>query len=112
MKKLAVEPVPMPIMVSFTTYLSAACATANLNPEHISFYQLTIEPNTYFAKFPPVLPKDDDIWQMGSEGVNLLEKNGYMRYEVSAFGKVPSKHNLNYWQFGDYCYNGVFRGFL
>lgn len=74
----------------------------NLNPEHISFYQLTIEPNTYFAKFPPVLPKDDDIWQMGNEGVNLLEKNGYMRYEVSAFGRVPSKHNLNYWQFGDY----------
>ncbi len=82
--------------------LSDINQAVNLNPDHISFYQLTIEPNTYFAKFPPVLPNDDDIWQMGNQGMNLLEKNGYIRYEVSAFGKTPSKHNLNYWQFGDY----------
>lgn len=73
-----------------------------LNPTHISFYQLTIEPNTLFEKFPPTLPKDDDLWQMGDEGIKLLEKNGFGRYEVSAFGKIPSQHNLNYWQFGDY----------
>ena len=74
----------------------------DLNPTHISFYQLTIEPNTLFAKFPPVLPKEDDIFSMGEAGINLLEQQGFFRYEVSAFGKIPSKHNLNYWQFGDY----------
>ncbi len=73
----------------------------SLSPQHISFYQLTIEPNTYFAKFPPALPMGDDIWAMGEQGVALLEQHGFARYEVSAFGK-PSKHNLNYWQFGDY----------
>ncbi len=73
-----------------------------LNPQHVSFYQLTIEPNTLFAKFPPALPEDDDIWKMGEQGVALLEQQGFARYEVSAFGKIPSKHNLNYWQFGDY----------
>ena len=74
----------------------------DLNPTHISFYQLTIEPNTLFAKFPPLLPKDDDIWSMGEAGVNLLEQHGFSRYEVSAYSKQPSKHNINYWEFGDY----------
>jgi len=74
----------------------------DLNPTHISFYQLTIEPNTLFAKFPPKLPADDDIWTMGEVGVKLLESHGFNRYEVSAFGKKPSRHNLNYWEFGDY----------
>ena len=55
-----------------------------------------------FAKFPPVLPEDDDIWRMGEQGMTLLEEHGFARYEVSAFGKIPSKHNLNYWEFGDY----------
>ena len=73
-----------------------------LNPTHISFYQLTIEPNTLFAKFPPILPKADDIWSMGEQGIGLLSQQGFERYEVSAFGRVPSKHNLNYWEFGDY----------
>jgi len=73
-----------------------------LNPTHISFYQLTIEPNTLFAKFPPILPKSDDIWSMGEQGINLLNQQGFERYEVSAFGRVSSKHNLNYWEFGDY----------
>ncbi len=73
----------------------------DLNPQHISFYQLTIEPNTLFAKFPPPLPADDDIWRMGEQGAILLEQHGFKRYEVSAYGQA-SKHNLNYWQFGDY----------
>lgn len=73
-----------------------------LNPTHISFYQLTIEPNTLFAKFPPILPKVDDIWSMGEQGISLLTQQGFERYEVSAFGRIPSKHNLNYWEFGDY----------
>ncbi|SMN16639.1 Radical SAM family enzyme, similar to coproporphyrinogen III oxidase, oxygen-independent, clustered with nucleoside-triphosphatase RdgB [uncultured Candidatus Thioglobus sp.] len=73
-----------------------------LGPTHISFYQLTIEPNTLFAKFSPTLPKEDDIWKMGEAGVKLLEDKGFNRYEVSAFGKTPSKHNINYWEFGDY----------
>lgn len=70
-------------------------------PSHISFYQLTIEPNTYFAKFPPILLSDENLYQMMQNGINLLEQNNYPRYEISAYGK-PSKHNLNYWNFGDY----------
>lgn len=72
------------------------------NPEHISFYQLTIEPNTFFAKFPPKLPENQDLWKMGEVGKTLLEQHNFAQYEVSAFGKKPSAHNLNYWQFGDY----------
>ncbi len=72
------------------------------NTQHISLYQLTIEPNTYFAKFPPKLPSEEAIWEMGENGSELLEKKGFNRYEVSAYGKTPSKHNLNYWLFGDY----------
>ena len=74
----------------------------DLKPSHISFYQLSIEPNTLFAKFPPTLPENEDIWQMGEQGAALLEANGFARYEVSAFATIRSKHNLNYWQFGDY----------
>ena len=87
---------------SIDSCLSDLNQAIDLNPQHISFYQLTIEPNTLFAKFPPTLPEDDDIWRMGEQGVTLLEQHGFARYEVSAFGKIPSKHNLNYWQFGDY----------
>ena len=72
-----------------------------LKPTHLSFYQLTIEPNTYFAKFPPALPVDEQIWEMGERGVEFLEASDFKRYEVSAFGQA-SKHNLNYWNFGDY----------
>lgn len=70
-------------------------------PSHLSFYQLTIEPNTYFAKHPPVLPDDERLYQMMQRGVGMLEQQGLIRYEVSAYGR-PSKHNMNYWQFGDY----------
>lgn len=72
-----------------------------LNPTHISFYQLTIEPNTLFAKKPPKL-SEETAWQMQKKGHQLLQKTGFKQYEVSAFGKTVSKHNLNYWQFGDY----------
>ena len=73
-----------------------------LNPSHISFYQLTLEPNTLFSKFPPSLPSDDYIWKVGKRGSELLNKKGFHQYEVSAYSALPSKHNMNYWEFGDY----------
>lgn len=76
----------------------------DLNPEHISWYQLTIEKNTQFYRTPPQLPNDDLIWEMHTQGCQLLSDAGYLQYEVSAFAKPgeQSRHNLNYWQFGDY----------
>ena len=74
----------------------------SFEPSHISLYQLTLEPNTLFAKYPPKLPKDEIIWEMGSAGADLLESSGFKRYEISAYGKNFSQHNLNYWEFGDY----------
>ena len=73
-----------------------------LKPSHISFYQLTLEPNTLFAKYPPKLPIDEKIWDMGEQGAELLNQNGFRQYEVSAYSKRPSEHNINYWKFGDY----------
>jgi putative oxygen-independent coproporphyrinogen III oxidase len=75
-----------------------------LGPEHISWYQLTIEPNTSFYNKPPVLPDDDQLWEIYSTGLTRLAAAGYSRYEVSAFSQPgrPGAHNLNYWQFGDY----------
>jgi putative oxygen-independent coproporphyrinogen III oxidase len=75
-----------------------------LGPEHISWYQLTIEPNTVFYKNPPVLGDEDDLWEIYETGIKLLATHGYDRYEISAFAKTghQSRHNLNYWQFGDY----------
>ncbi len=73
-----------------------------LKPSHISFYQLTLEPNTLFAKYPPKLPIDEKIWDMGEQGAALLNQNGFRQYEVSAYSKRPSEHNINYWKFGDY----------
>ena len=71
---------------------------------HLSFYNLTLEPNTYFASFPPKLPNDDEIDAMFEQNLTLLEAAGYRRYEVSAYAKKDQecKHNLNYWRFGDY----------
>jgi len=71
---------------------------------HLSFYNLTLEPNTYFANFPPKLPSDDEIDAIFEQNVDLLSKAGYKRYEVSAYAKKDQecKHNLNYWRFGDY----------
>ena len=74
----------------------------NLSPSHISFYQLTLEPNTLFAKFPPRLPNNEHIWEMGDTGARLLQSKGFNQYEVSAYSNRPSHHNINYWEFGDY----------
>ena len=71
---------------------------------HLSFYNLTLEPNTYFANFPPKLPSDDEVDAIFEQNLDLLTKAGYTRYEVSAYAKKNQecKHNLNYWRFGDY----------
>jgi oxygen-independent coproporphyrinogen-3 oxidase len=73
-------------------------------PPHISIYHLTIEPNTVFAKFPPVLPEDDLAYEMMDRITELTGLAGLDRYEVSAYAKTGHQcaHNLNYWQFGDY----------
>ena len=74
------------------------------SPTHISWYQLTIEPNTIFGSKPPKLPSDDVIWSMQEKGQVFLKKNDFEQYEVSAYAKdnYRSIHNINYWQFGDY----------
>ncbi len=80
-------------------------ATAiDLEPTHISYYQLTLEPNTLFHAQPPVLPDDDLAWQMQQAGQQQLAEANYGQYEVSAYAqpKRQCAHNLNYWQFGDY----------
>ena len=71
---------------------------------HLSLYNLTLEPNTYFANFPPKLPTDDEIDVIFEQNFDLLTKAGYKRYEVSAYAQKDQecKHNLNYWRFGDY----------
>ena len=74
----------------------------SLKPSHISFYQLTLEPNTLFSKFPPRLPSEEKIWNLGDKGAELLKMQGFTQYEVSAYSKIPSQHNINYWEFGDY----------
>ncbi|CAN5770890.1 radical SAM family heme chaperone HemW [soil metagenome] len=80
-------------------------ATAlSLNPPHISIYHLTIEPNTYFAKYPPAVPEDDTAYAMLDRITELTAGAGMERYEVSAYARPGHRcwHNLNYWQFGDY----------
>jgi putative oxygen-independent coproporphyrinogen III oxidase len=81
--------------------LKAAIA---LEPTHISWYQLTIEPNTVFYNRPPTLPDDDTLWEIYQTGLNQLASQGFHRYEISAFSRPgkQSVHNQNYWQFGDY----------
>jgi len=76
----------------------------SLNPTHISWYQLTIEPNTIFHSKPPKLPVDDVLWKIQDEGVKLLSEAGYQQYEISAYAKkdYQCQHNMNYWQYGDY----------
>jgi putative oxygen-independent coproporphyrinogen III oxidase len=75
-----------------------------LAPPHLSWYQLTIEPNTAFASRPPTLPADDTLWDIQQQGMALLQHHGYQQYEISAYAKVghQCRHNLNYWRFGDY----------
>jgi putative oxygen-independent coproporphyrinogen III oxidase len=81
--------------------LRAALALA---PEHLSYYHLTLEPNTEFHARPPVLPDEDTAWTMQEQGQALLAEAGYAQYEVSAYARAGRRcrHNLNYWEFGDY----------
>ena len=84
----------------------------SLKPDHLSWYQLTIEPNTAFHSKPPKLPQDETLWNIQDQGFKLLANAGYQQYEISGFSLVaPGKeqkenkqcqHNLNYWNFGDY----------
>lgn len=73
-------------------------------PKHISWYQLTIEENTLFHYSPPPVPSDELIWEMQQQGQKLLKESAYEQYEVSAYAQQNqrSKHNMNYWEFGDY----------
>ena len=75
-----------------------------LQPAHVSWYELTIEPNTWFHRHPPSRPGDETLWRMQREGLALLKAGGYRRYEVSAYARAgrECRHNLNYWRFGDY----------
>ncbi len=75
-----------------------------LAPPHVSIYHLSIEPNTYFAKFPPQLPEDDTAYEMLDLITEMTGQAGLQRYEVSAYARPghPCRHNLNYWKFGDY----------
>ncbi len=81
--------------------LQAAIALA---PEHLSYYHLTLEPNTEFHARPPPLPDEDAAWDMQLAGQALLAQAGYAQYEVSAYARPgrQCRHNLNYWRFGDY----------
>ena len=76
----------------------------DLQPEHVSYYQLTLEPNTAFAHRPPPVPDDDQLCDMQEQGIAQLSTAGYQRYEVSAYARPDRRcrHNLNYWRFGDY----------
>ena len=82
-------------------YIRTALALA---PSHISYYQLTLEPNTLFERYPPKLPDDDSISDMQEQAQQQLAGAGYQQYEVSAYAQPGERcqHNLNYWQFGDY----------
>ncbi|HZW12662.1 MAG TPA: radical SAM family heme chaperone HemW [Noviherbaspirillum sp.] len=81
--------------------ISTAIALA---PPHLSLYHLTLEPNTYFAKYPPAVPDDDESAEMQDLIAELTGDAGYAHYEVSAYAQPgrQARHNLNYWQFGDY----------
>jgi putative oxygen-independent coproporphyrinogen III oxidase len=74
-----------------------------LKPEHLSWYQLTLEPNTVFYKQPPKLPNEDKLWEIEQQGKALIAPY-YQQYEISAYSKTnrQARHNLNYWLFGDY----------
>ena len=89
---------------SISDALSDLQSAIDFDPLHISWYQLTIEPNTVFHARPPTLPEEPILNSLEDAGLAMLENSGYSRYEVSAFSKqgCHSRHNLNYWEFGDY----------
>lgn len=80
-----------------------------LQPTHLSWYQLTIEPNTVFYSRPPALPDDELLWQIDQAGKALLAEQGFAQYEISAYARdgFQCRHNLNYWLFGDYLALGA-----
>ncbi len=88
---------PAQLQVELDTALS-------FDPPHLSYYHLTLEPNTVFAKFPPALPDDDAAAEMQLQIESRLSDAGYAHYETSAYAKPgrTSRHNINYWRFGDY----------
>ena len=92
---------PGQTMAELDEDLATALALA---PPHISIYHLTIEPNTYFAKYPPAIPPDDDAYAMLDRITELTGQSGMQRYEISAYARPGHHclHNTNYWQFGDY----------
>ncbi len=92
---------PQQSVVEALTDLDYALA---LGPTHISWYQLTLEPNTYFHRHPPALPEEEVLYHMQTEGQKLLAAAGFAQYEVSAYARAgyECRHNLNYWSFGDY----------
>ncbi len=81
----------------------------DLGPEHISWYQLTIEQNTAFYSAPPVLPEEEILADIQDAGLELLSNGGYEQYEISAYARAKkrARHNLNYWEFGDYLGTGA-----
>jgi oxygen-independent coproporphyrinogen-3 oxidase len=86
------------------------CAVIALEPEHISWYQLTLEPNTVFhARPPPAMPDDDTVFEIEQQGAVVLGSAGYRQYEISAFARDDRacRHNVNYWLFGDYLAAGA-----
>ncbi len=84
--------------------MSDAGTALDCGAAHLSFYQLTLEPNTQFHRHPPELPDDEVTWEMQQEIGALLSRSGYEQYEVSAYARPGRRcfHNLNYWRFGDY----------
>ncbi|HKL64368.1 MAG TPA: radical SAM family heme chaperone HemW [Woeseiaceae bacterium] len=89
--------------------LADTSAALALGPAHVSHYQLTLEPNTRFYHAPPPLPDAETAWQMQERCHEALAAAGYRRYEVSAFARPgrECRHNLNYWEFGDYLAAGA-----
>jgi putative oxygen-independent coproporphyrinogen III oxidase len=84
--------------------LSDVRIACSLQPTHLSYYQLTLEPGTVFHSRPPSLPDEEAAWQIQLAGQKMLADAGYAQYEVSAYAKNAARcrHNLNYWLFGDY----------
>ncbi|MBA4264047.1 MAG: oxygen-independent coproporphyrinogen III oxidase-like protein [Comamonadaceae bacterium] len=106
---LAFDTFNLDIMYALPGQTLAECekdirAALSFSPPHISIYHLTLEPNTYFAKYPPALPQEDDAWDMLDLITATTGLAGLERYEVSAYAREGHRcwHNLNYWQFGDY----------
>ncbi|WP_394146784.1 radical SAM family heme chaperone HemW [Shewanella atlantica] len=89
---------------SFDEAMADIETAASLKPPHLSWYQLTIEQNTLFHSKPPQLPDDESLWKIYEQGQKKLAALGYEQYEISAYAKpgYRCRHNINYWQFGDY----------